>query len=176
MSDQRIGPGSTILTTKRLILRNWKESDAEPFSCITTDPDVMKYIGLGKLWDLPAAKEVVERRIRQRTERGYCLWAVELIETGELIGHCGIQPLGDTGETEIGWMLAKRYWGQGLATEAAIAALNYSMNDLKFSRIVAITHAENRASSRIMEKIGMSYEKTIEWKGVEGVLFYSIVR
>jgi RimJ/RimL family protein N-acetyltransferase len=102
------------------------------------------------------------------------MWAVDLIETGELIGHCGIQPLGDTGETEIGWMLVSRHWGKGMATEAARAVLRYAMNDLGFKRIVAITHPENRASSKIMEKIGMSYEKTIEWRGVEGVLMYAI--
>lgn len=145
-----------------------------PFAKITTNPEVMKYIGMGGLWGVPQATEVVTKRIKQGSERGYCMWAVELIETGALIGHCGVQWLGDTGEIEIGWMLDRPHWGKGLATEAAKAVLAYAMGDLGFKRIVAITHAENRASSKIMEKIGMHYEKTIEWKGLEGILFYVI--
>jgi [ribosomal protein S5]-alanine N-acetyltransferase len=165
---------SVIATTPRLILRNWRESDVESFYALTSDPDVMRYIGPGETWDRALTEMVAGRRIRQGVERGYCLWAVELRESGEMIGQCGVQPLPDTDEIEIGWWLAKKHWGQGLATEAAQAALYYAMNNLGFKRIVAITQSPNRASSRIMERLGMHYEKTIERNGVENVLFYSI--
>jgi len=166
----------TILTTPRLILRNWREEDLEPFYALTSDPDVMRYIGLGDIWDRALTEMVVGRRIRQGIERGYCLWAVELRENGEMIGQCGVQPLPETDEIEIGWWLAKDCWGKGLATEAARGALDYSMNSLGFKRIVAVAQAANHASLRIMIKLGMHFEKTIEKSGIENVQFYVIER
>jgi ribosomal-protein-alanine N-acetyltransferase len=98
------------------------------------------------------------------------MWRLS-VGSGEVIGFCGIQPLEETGDIEIGWWLAKQYWGRGLASEAAACALADAFERVGLRRVVAIAVEENRASTRIMEKLGMRYEKRIEHRGVEVVLY-----
>ena len=79
---------------------------------------------------------------------------------GATIGFCGLQPLGIglRNEVEIGWWLAQRCWGQGLATEAARSVMEYAFRSVGLERVIAIAQPENGASRRVMEKIGMQYE------------------
>jgi RimJ/RimL family protein N-acetyltransferase len=85
----------------------------------------------------------------------------------ERIGWAGLQPLDDTGEIELGYGMAKEYWGLGLGTEACKAWLNLGFNKLGLPRITAIALPENRASRRIMEKAGVKYEKNIFIRGCD---------
>ncbi|MEN9577436.1 MAG: hypothetical protein RJA70_445, partial [Pseudomonadota bacterium] len=87
--------------------------------------------------------------------RGYGPWAVELKATGAMIGHLGLwAPEGWPG-VELGWRLARTHWGQGLATEGALAVLNFAFSQLRLERLVSVIHPENRASIRVAEKMGM---------------------
>ena len=94
-------------------------------------------------------------------------------ETDETIGSAGIQPLDGTDEVEVGYSMIKDYWGKGIGTEAARAWLDHGFNHAGLDRIVAVAHTEHWASRRIMEKLGMTYEKTEVHYGAE-CAFYAI--
>jgi RimJ/RimL family protein N-acetyltransferase len=159
------------LTTERLQLRPWSPADVSSFRPIAQDPDVMKYIGPGKTWTDSQVENFVHRQVELQQQRGFSLWPIIHRADAALIGFCGLQPLGDTGEIEIGWWLAVAYWGQGLATEAATKVLSYGLTELKLSRIVSIAQPANTASTKIMQKLGMTFERRMEYRGIETVLY-----
>ena len=88
-----------------------------------------------------------------------------------MIGFCGLQPLDGTAETEIGWWLARAWWQQGLATEAARTALTDGFERAGLARIVAVALAANQASIHVMEKLGMTYEREMVHRGLDVVLY-----
>ena len=106
---------------------------------------------------------------------GYGMWAVELKPERKFIGRFGIQWLEELEEIEIGWMLHKKYWGRGLATEAARASLEYGFDQCGLDRIIAIAEPENLASIRIMQKLGMSFVKKLTWRK-QKVVYYEIMK
>jgi ribosomal-protein-alanine N-acetyltransferase len=146
------------IETERLIIREWRDSDFEPFRAIATDPEVMRYISQGIPWtDAEIAAFI--RRQRENVRRfGFCLGVLEARQSGELLGQAGLQPLGTTNDYEVGWWLARSRWRQGLGFEAAHGAVRFAFESAKLARVVAIAHPENRASRRIMEKLGMQFE------------------
>lgn len=158
------------METERLELAPWGEDDIASLRALATDPEVVRYISGGVPWPEERIQEFLERQRRLYAEHGYCMWRLSA-GGGEAIGFCGIQPLAETGDIEIGWWLSKEYWGRGLATEAARCALSDAFERVGLHRVVAIAMEENRASTRIMEKLGMRYEKRIEHRGVEVVLY-----
>jgi RimJ/RimL family protein N-acetyltransferase len=160
------------LETARLKMEPWREEDWRAFHAIATDTEVMRYISGGEAWSEAQPREFVARQIRQFQERGYCLWKLAVKDGGDGIdGFCGIQPLAETQEIEIGWWLARRHWGQGMATEAAQEVLRDGFERVGLRKIVAIAHAENKASLRVMEKLGMKYEREHVHRGVPVVMY-----
>lgn len=113
----------------------------------------------------------VERQMVLFSERGYCLWKLAVKSGATLIGFCGLQPLPGTEEIEIGWWLARAWWGQGLATEAARAALRDAFNRVGLPRVVAIAQPANTASVNIMRKLGMRFERMTAPRGIPVVLY-----
>ena len=148
-----------ILATERLTLRNWEPSDLEPMARINQDPEVMEHFPALK--SRSETKSFIEYNKTSIDEKGYGFFAVELKKTGEFIGFVGLQEVGFsasfTPAVEIGWRINANHWGQGLATEAARAALHFAFLKLKLEEVVAFTIPVNTRSSRIMEKLGMSY-------------------
>ena len=161
------------MQTERLLFSPWAECDWLAFKPIATDPDVMRYISEGQPWPDNRVQEFVQRQIHCLGERGYCLWKLLEPDTGHMVGFCGLQPLANTVEVEIGWWLARSHWGRGLATEAARAALRDGFERVGLGRIVAVAQPANRASLRVMEKLGMRYERDTQHKGI-GVVLYAI--
>jgi RimJ/RimL family protein N-acetyltransferase len=149
------------LTTERLLLRQWKDSDHEPFAAMNADPEVMRY------FPAPATRAesdaLIARTEAAFAERGYGLWAVEVRETGQFIGFTGLAvPRFEahfTPAVEIGWRLAKDAWGNGYATEAARASLAYAFGPAGLTELVSFTTATNQPSRRVMERIGMTYDE-----------------
>ena len=129
----------------------------------------------GTPWPAGRSEQFVRRQIALFEERAYCLWKMTLKGGGPVIGFCGLQPLPETAEIEIGWWLARIYWGRGLATEAARVALHDGFERAGIDRIVAIAQPANTASIRIMQKLGMAFERTTESRGIPVVL-YSVAR
>jgi ribosomal-protein-alanine N-acetyltransferase len=101
------------------------------------------------------------------------MWKLLEPDTSQMIGFCGLQPLANTPDIEIGWWLAPSHWGCGLATEAARAFLRDGFERVGLQRIVAVAHPDNRASRRVMEKLGMQYQRDAQHKGI-GVVLYAI--
>ena len=166
-----------VLETPRLYLATWRPDDWREFQAIAGDPRVMVYIGDGLPWSEERTRQWVAGQIRAMEERGFCLWKVLDKTTGCIIGQCGLKPWKHpergTQEIEIGWWLAPAFWGMGLATEAARAALDYAHRVLGLDRIVAIAYEENRASLHIMDKLGFHFEERFEENGRDAVIYRS---
>jgi RimJ/RimL family protein N-acetyltransferase len=146
------------IETDRLLLRDFTLADLDELSQIFSDPEVVRYLGSGR----PLCKEEAEGALRSiishREQHGYGRRAVIFKQTGELIGYGGLRSF--NGTPELVYLLKKSYWGKGLATEIAKASLKYGFCERQFERIVAMANMANKASHRVMEKVGMSFEKT----------------
>jgi RimJ/RimL family protein N-acetyltransferase len=147
------------LQTERLLLRRWQPSDIEPYAELCRDPEVMRWIGSGSLRTREECVEAISSFEKFWEKRGFGLFAVELSSTQEFIGFTGLAVPEFLPEVmpsvEIGWRLARSLWGNGFATEAARAALEFGFSECGLERVVSIHQVGNDASGRIMEKIGM---------------------
>ncbi|WP_418317131.1 GNAT family N-acetyltransferase [Piscinibacter sakaiensis] len=143
--------------TERLRLTAWHERHVAPFAAMNADPEVMRYFPATMTEQ--QTRDAVERQRGQFAERGWGFWATELKHTGEFIGFIGLMvprhPLPCMPCVEIGWRLARRYWGNGYATEGARASLAVGFEQLGLDEIVSFTALDNRPSRRVMERIGM---------------------
>jgi RimJ/RimL family protein N-acetyltransferase len=148
------------LETDRLILRGWRDDDLDALAAINADPEVMRYIRDGSVRDRRQSAEGLQKMIANWEEHGYGLFAVEVRETGVLIGWAGLAVPDFLPEVlpamEIGWRLDRGSWGHGYATEAATAAMRFGFLDRGLDRIISIRHVENVRSARVMEKLGLS--------------------
>jgi len=163
------------LETPRLRLLPWQPEDWIQLQPIAKDPEVVRYISSGVPWSDERIREFVGRQVDGFATRGFCFWRLEHKADREIIGFCGLQPLDGTSEIEIGWWLARNRWGKGLATEAAREAMRDAFDRVGLERIVAIAQPANRASTHIMEKLGMKYECDTTHRGVDVVL-YAVAR
>lgn len=149
------------LDTERLRLRQWRASDRAPFAELNADPRVMEFFP-ARL-DRQASDALAQRIETKIAARWWGLWAAELRATGEFIGFIGLQPpiaqLPCSPCVEVGWRLAQRYWGKGLATEGARAALAFGFEKLGLDEIVSFTVPANRRSRAVMERLGMQEDK-----------------
>jgi RimJ/RimL family protein N-acetyltransferase len=166
-------PFPQTIETQRVKLGRWQPCDAVAFRSIAQDPLVMRYVNNGEPWSNAKVREFISRQMKHIARHGFCFWKIQRKPDGRLIGLCGLQalPLGCRWEVEIGWWLAPRYWGRGLASEAASAVMRAARKSLRMKRIVAIAIAENYASRRIMQKIGMRYERNVRHRGFQVVLY-----
>lgn len=155
--------GDRLLETPRLILRRWRIEDEKPFAEICADPDVMCFIGDGSTRTSDQAARAIKSFEDDWEERGYGLFAVELRTTGELIGFTGFSRPDFLPEllpaVEIGWRFAKAHWGNGYATEAASTALTVGADAFADEGLISICQVRNRASVRIMQKIGLKFDR-----------------
>ena len=149
-----------MLETERLLLREWREDDFEPFARMCADPRVMEFFPATLTREETAA--AMERGRAHFAKHGFGWWAAELKETGAFIGFIGLAvPYFEAHFTpcvEVGWRLAAEYWRRGLATEGARASLRYGFEVLGLAEIVSFTSVANVRSRRVMEKIGMTHD------------------
>ena len=159
--------------TPRLSFSTWAAEDWPEFHSISSDPEVVHFITGGVPYPEDRSREFAERQARHFAAHGYCMWKLTHRGDGPFAGFCGIQPIAIDGanDVEIGWWLARRYWGQGLATEAARAVMEEGFTRFGLKRIIAIANPENRASIHIMEKLAMRYERLTAHRGVPVVLW-----
>jgi len=146
------------LCTPRLLLREWRDDDAEPFAAMSADPAVMQF--LLPFRDRATSDAWIARMQAHNDEHGFAYWAVELAEASGFIGTIGLSRVRSTGfpfapAVEIGWRLATPYWAQGYAAEAARTVLDDGFGRLGLAEIVAFTVPANRRSWRVMERLGM---------------------
>lgn len=147
------------LLTPRLRIRPWEPADRPAMERMVRDPEMMRHITHGRTWTDAEVDEILVRQARHLKRFGACFGAVELLDTGEVVGLAGLQPH-DDGEFELGWWIWKEYWGRGLATEAMGAVVDHARDVMGLQRVVAVIDPPNLASRRVAEKLGMRYECT----------------
>jgi ribosomal-protein-alanine N-acetyltransferase len=162
-----------MLETERIFLRRLTLEDTEAIYAMRSDAEMMRFIKNPE--NIKQTRNWIKLVIQfwDSEKRGF--WAVVLKETNEVVGWCGIWRLQETNEIEIGYAISKRLWKQGLATEAGQLALRYGFECLNADRIVAVARPKNTGSRRVMEKLGLTFEKIDIFYGFE-CAYYAINR
>ena len=155
-----------MIETQRLLLRNWREGDADAFNRHCNTEAVMRW--LGGVQSREKHDEIVHRLSRWQEEFGHTFWVVERKADGAFLGFCGLKLANGTnssvtGEVEVGWRLREDAWGQGIAKEAATASLDFAFNRLGAPRVVALTVAGNEASWGLMKRLGMRRRADLDY-------------
>jgi RimJ/RimL family protein N-acetyltransferase len=147
------------LRTSRLLLRDWRDEDLPPFAALNADSQVMEFFP--RPLDRTESDALAARIRNQFARSGFGLWAVEVCGVAPFIGFVGLSvPSFEAHFTpcvEIGWRLAREFWGRGYATEAARAALDFGFHRLELEEIVSFTVPANRRSRSVMERLGMTH-------------------
>lgn len=157
----------TELRTPRLLLRAWRDEDRGPFAAMNADPGVMRWFP--SVQDRAASDATVDRFAALHAELGFTGWAVEVLASergpAPFVGFVGLvppawpAPFGHTDPlVEVGWRLDAAWWGLGIATEAARAALRFGLEDVGLPEIVSFTVPPNLPSQAVMQRIGMRYD------------------
>jgi RimJ/RimL family protein N-acetyltransferase len=150
-------PSVIEFETPRLLLRQWRESDREPFAAMNADPVVMEFFP--SLQSRASSDASIDAWQLQFATQGWSNWALERLETGEFIGFVGLsiprRILPFPPCVEVGWRLSRAHWTNGFATEGARAALRIGFERLGLPEIVSFTALGNRKSRAVMERIGM---------------------
>ncbi len=152
---------TTILETRRLLLRKLTLHDLDNLFALYKEPNVRKYFPEGTL-TYEESKEELEWIIDvYYGQYGYGLWATIYKETGEFIGRSGLLPwtIENRHEVEVAYLLAEKFWRQGLGTEVAQAIVQYGFEQLKLSRLICMMYPENVGSAKVAENMGMTLEK-----------------
>jgi [ribosomal protein S5]-alanine N-acetyltransferase len=164
------------LETRRLRIRRFRPAeDAEPLHELWGDPEAMRFVRPDRapttIADTRARLEDIVRR-----PSGWGVWAIEERAGGRLVGAAGLFPLEWQGpEIEVAYHVVPSAWGRGYATEAAAGLLEAAWRETDLEEIVAVAFEGNRASTRVMEKLGMTYTGRVRYRGHE-VVRYSIAR
>lgn len=150
-----------ILETERLILRHQAISDLDALWALYSDPKITRYIPDAPKTYAEAREELEWFMDGHPKHPELGLWATIHKETGKFIGRCGLLPWTIAGqqEVEVAYTIARDYWGQGLATEAAQGILSYGFDKLNLQRLISLIDPQNVASQKVAEKIGMAFEK-----------------
>src|SRR4051794_23984681 len=163
------------LETERLRLRPFRPSDFEDYAALNADPEVRRYLGDGEPWDRGRSWRHLAFLLGHWQLGGAGMWAVEHKETGAFLGVIGFaSPEGWPG-FELAWILARRWWGHGYATEGARAALAHAFTVLRRDRVISLIHPENQASIRVAERIGERLQGRVHHLGRE-MLCYGLDR
>jgi len=163
--------GIPTLITERLIPRAFVADDLDAYAAMTADPETMRYLGDGKPLDRVATWRVLAIILGHWDLRGYGIWAMTERATGRLLGRAGLyNPEGWPG-LEVVWSVTRERWGQGFATEAARASLDYAFEAVGADHIISAIHSENGASIRVAEKLGERFEYSTTIEGRERAVY-----
>ncbi len=160
MKNYRIGPETNRLEHRALVV-----DDAKALFELNSHPDVMRFTGEPPLISVAAAEEAITGYTDFDTV-GYGRWACVLKETGEVIGFCGLKYLPELDAVDVGYRFLPQYWGQGLATEACAASLEFGFSVLGLEEIIGLVLPGNPASIRVLEKVGMRADGQIDYDGI----------
>ncbi len=160
-----------VLTTERLLLREFELADSDALMEVLGDPIAMQY------YPAPFSRGEVDEWIGRNRARyrdaGFGMWAMVLQDSGELIGDCGcfVRELEGEYECELGWHVRRDLWNRGYATEAARHCMEYAFLRLGMKRIIALVRPENLSSCRVAEKNGMWRDRVIFWRGYDHCVY-----
>ncbi|UYH54525.1 GNAT family N-acetyltransferase [Qipengyuania sp. SS22] len=155
--------------TDRLILRDWRDDDWEPFWEGTNTPAVMRW--LGGVCDTAKRNAAQQRLLAYKREHGHTFWCVERRGDGAILGFCGLkrsnQSGGPLGMMEVGWRLREDAWGRGYAKEAATASLDLAFDRFDAEEVIAMTVQRNTASWGLMQRLGMRRRDDLDFDNAE---------
>lgn len=164
---------NVIIETERLLLREITLDDKEALFRLHSDPLVQKFTGESVVKSMEEMEKAIEKRIIGYREYGYGRWATILKSGEQFVGWAGLAYLPEFDEIDLGYRFLAEFWGSGLATEASRAILDYGFDVLELKKIVAIALKENKASIRVMEKVGMKFDKLAPYEpGSEDAVWY----
>ncbi|MEM6378257.1 MAG: GNAT family N-acetyltransferase [Bacteroidota bacterium] len=164
---------TTIIETERLILREITQNDKVDLFKLHTIPEVQLYTGEPVVEAMEEIERAIQSRIAHYNKYGYGRWATILKPKMQFVGWAGLLYLPEFDEVDLGYRFLPNYWGMGIATEASRAILKHGFDELGIEKIVAIAMPENKASIRVMEKVGMVFYKFAPYEiGSEDVVWY----
>ena len=167
----------TLIETERLVLREITFDDKEELFQLHTDPMVQKWTGEPVVESMKEIEQAIRIRLNDYRKYGFGRLALIRKETSEFMGWAGLTYLPEFDKVDLGYRLKKKYWGQGYATEASKAIIDYGFNVLNLDLIIAIALPENKASIRVMEKVGMIYDQQAPYdEKIQEAIWYKLER
>lgn len=162
----------TFAETERLILRELIPSDIDGMFELDSDPEVHRYLGNNPVTNKEQIVEVINFIRQQYIDNGVGRWAIVNKNTNEFIGWAGLKFVTDLTNNhrnyyDLGYRLQKKYWGQGIATETAIASLSYAFEELNANEVYAMADCENNGSNKVLKKVGFNFIERFNLDGVE---------
>jgi RimJ/RimL family protein N-acetyltransferase len=158
-------PEIPVLDSERVRLRGWTSNDADALRRIYGDPVTMRYIGDGSPMPPDRAWHALAYLLGHWVLRGYGMWAITERTTGTVLGRVGLHhPEGWPG-VELGWLLDRSRWGEGLATEAAQLAAAWAWESLEVGQLIHLIQPDNLASIRVAEKLGAAFDHRMDLDG-----------
>jgi RimJ/RimL family protein N-acetyltransferase len=164
--------GTAAIETPRLLLRTFRPSDLPVYAALNADPEVMRY--LGGVISAAESDDIAAWAQETYATHRMGLLAIERRADGAFIGMCGLHHVSWYPDIEIGWRLARDYWGSGYATEAAAAWLDYGFHALALPRVISITDVPNSRSIAVMTRLGMTLDHEAELEE-DGEKFAAVV-
>ena len=163
-----------VCETGRLILRRFTMDDLPPLVALHSDSEVSRFLGGVKTPE--QSRQRLLEWIAEYGQYGFSKWAVVLRSTGEFIGRCGLslEKFDDLSDWELGWTFARAHWGHGYATEAAAAARDHCFSKLNLKRLISLIRPGNSASIRVAERLGMSYQRLVEWNSKPAHMYLAV--
>lgn len=164
-----------MLETQRLLMRPMKPEDAYHLFLLNSDPDVMRYTGDSLSTNLADVQRLLNDTILPQFKKYQMGRFATFLKDGTFIGWCGLKYFPDTKDVDLGYRFLKKYWGQGYATEASQAALEYGFNHLNLSKIVARAMPGNVSSIKVLQKLKMQYKGMFNDPGYpQGFVLYEL--
>ncbi len=159
-----------ILETNRLYLKEFHISDADKMFLLNSDPKVIQFTGDRAFNNLEETIELIQNYDHYKIY-GFGRWSVFLKETHEYIGWCGLKYTKEKDEYDIGFRFFKEHWNKGYATESALACIDLGFTKFKMNKIIGRAMSANIGSVKVLEKMGLKFEKNFDFDGVEGVIY-----
>lgn len=158
--------------TERLLLREILLTDINGMYQLDSDPEVRRYVGKNHVTSMQQSVDAINLIRQQYVENGIGRWAIIDKKTFDFIGWTGLKLVkaeinNHTNYYDLGYRLIQKYWGSGIATESAIASLEYAFNTLQIPEVFAIAECENIASNKILQKVGLHFIETFNLDGID---------
>ncbi|WP_244440953.1 GNAT family N-acetyltransferase [Neobacillus jeddahensis] len=156
-----------LLKTERCVLRSFQEEDFFDAKKLFVDQKVRRYLGGIRQED--SIQAILDEMLHPRDDSYY--WVIRETETGEFIGLISLDPHHDSNDIEISYQILPEWWGAGYATEVVQEMIDYAFNELNLSKIIAETQTANLSSYKLLERVGMKFEKTVTRYGDEQAIY-----
>ena len=175
--------GTQRIETDRLILRRFRSEDAEDmYANWASDPEVTRFLTWPAHSSVDVTKALLEDWVPRYEDGGYFNWAMEYKNTGKVIGNISVvKVIDEIGSLEFGWVIGKKYWGNGYTAEAGLKLIDFFFDQVGANRICAGHDVNNPNSGRVMQKIGMKFEGILRQsarnnQGIVDMAYYSIIK